>query len=124
MADKNKSKRNSWLKKRSRVKYKLGVVGKYPRLVVFRSNVHIYAQLIDDNEGKIIASASTNDKELSKTISSIEGKIKKSTEVGKTIGTKIKSQKIEKIVFDRNGYKYHGRVKALAEAVRESGIQF
>jgi large subunit ribosomal protein L18 len=124
MSDRNKNKRQNWLKKRSRVKHKLGVRGKYPRLVVYRSNIHIYAQLVDDNLGNVIASASSNDKDLTKVVSGVEGKINKSSEVGKAIGAKIKKQKIEKIVFDRNGYKYHGRVKALADAVRESGIQF
>ena len=92
--------------------------------MVYRSNLHIYAQVIDDNENKTLVSSSSNDKLLAKSIEKASGKIEASIIVGKDLGAKLKSSKIDKIVFDRNGYKYHGRVKALADAVRESGIQF
>jgi large subunit ribosomal protein L18 len=88
-----------------------------PRLFVFRSHQHIYAQLIDDQEGRVMVSASDlglKDK----------GKIKRADKVGQEIAKKAKAAKIEKVVFDRGGYKYHGRVKALAEAARTGGLNF
>ena len=124
MAEKKLTKKINWLKKRNRVKNSLGVRGTYPRLVVYRSNVHIYAQLVDDNESKTLFSSSSNDKDLQESVKKTDSKIEASTLVGKALGDKLKKDKIKNIVFDRNGYKYHGRVKALAEAVREAGIQF
>jgi large subunit ribosomal protein L18 len=124
MAEKKITKKINWLKKRNRVKNSLGVRGTYPRLVVYRSNVHIYAQLVDDNENKTLFSSSSNDKDLQASVKKADSKIEVSTLVGKALGGKLKKEKISNIVFDRNGYKYHGRVKALAEAVREAGIQF
>ena len=94
-----------------------------PRLSVFRSAKHIYAQVIDDTTGKTLAHASTLSKDLKGTF---EGK-KKSDEakaVGQLIAKLCKGQKIEKVVFDRNGYIYHGRVKALADAARAAGLKF
>ena len=124
MAEKKLTKKINWLKKRNRVKNSLGVRGTYPRLVVYRSNGHIYAQLVDDNESKTLFSSSSNDKDLQASVKKTDSKIEASTLVGKALGDKLKKDKIKNIVFDRNGYKYHGRVKALAEAVREAGIQF
>ena len=116
--------RKGWLKKRVRTKLSLGVLGKYPRLVVFKSNKHIYGQLIDDNTQKTLLSSSTNDKDLAEDLSPISTKIEKSKIVGYSLAKKIKNKKIDKIIYDRNGYRYHGRVKALAEAIREKGINF
>ena len=124
MAEKKLTKKINWQKKRSRVKKSLGVRGTYPRLVVYRSNVHIYAQLVDDNENKTLISSSSNNKDLKASVKKTANKIEASTLVGKSLGEKLKKDKIKRIVFDRNGYKYHGRVKALADAVREAGIQF
>lgn len=124
MAEKKITKKINWLKKRNRIKNSLGVRGTYPRLVIYRSNVHIYAQLVDDNENKTLLSSSSNDKDLQASVKKADSKIEVSTLVGKALGGKLKKEKISNIVFDRNGYKYHGRVKALAEAVREAGIQF
>ena len=124
MAEKKLTKKINWQKKRNRVKNSLGVRGIYPRLVVYRSNMHIYAQLIDDNENKTLISSSSNNKDLKASVKKTANKTEASTLVGKSIGEKLKKDKIERIVFDRNGYKYHGRVKALAEAVRGAGIQF
>jgi large subunit ribosomal protein L18 len=124
MAEKKLTKKINWLKKRNRVKNSLGVRGTYPRLVVYRSNMHIYAQLVDDNESKTLFSSSSNDKDLQASVKKTDSKIEASTLVGKALGDKLKKDKIKNIVFDRNGYKYHGRVKALAEAVREADIQF
>ena len=91
---------------------------KCPRLSVFRSNQHIYAQLIDDEEGKTLANIS--DLKLKKNIK----KIKAADEIGKLIAEKALEKKIKKVVFDRGGYKYHGRIKAVAEAARKGGLKF
>lgn len=92
-----------------------------PRLSVFRSNAQIYAQLIDDAKGHTIVAASSLDKDIaeSKGTKSELAKI-----VGKAIATKAKDHGIEEIVFDRNGFQYHGRVKSLAEGAREEGLKF
>tara|TARA_B100001778_G_C18542997_1_gene609226 strand:- start:195 stop:557 length:363 start_codon:yes stop_codon:yes gene_type:complete len=113
-------KRANWLKKKSRTKYSLGNLGKYPRLVVFRSNKHIYAQLVDDNISKTLLSSSTKDKDFK---SKSNSKVAQSQEVGTMLASKIKKSKIKKVIFDRNGYRYHGRVKALADTVRDQGIE-
>lgn len=113
--DKNKVRR----KRHRRVRNKISGTAECPRLNVFRSNTHIYAQLIDDVAGVTLASASSNDKE-------IEGstKVEKSASVGKLIATRATEKGIEKVVFDRGGYLYHGRVQALAESARENGLKF
>jgi len=117
-------KRKHWLKKRIRTKNSLGILGRYPRLVIFRSNKHIYGQLIDDNKGHTLLSCSTMDKDLSKDLKLAKSKIEQSKVIGSALAKKIKTNKIEKIVYDRNGYKYHGRVKAVADAIREEGVNF
>jgi large subunit ribosomal protein L18 len=89
-----------------------------PRLAVFRSASHIYAQLIDDEQGKTLAQAS------SMSIKTKNAKTDKSVEVGKNIAEQAKALKIEHVSFDRGGFRYHGRVKALADAAREAGLQF
>ena len=91
-----------------------------PRLAVFRSNKEIYAQLIDDNTGKTIASASSRDKE----IGSKGTKIEIAALVGKSIAEKAKKAGVDTITFDRGGYLYHGRVKSLADGAREAGLKF
>ena len=113
-----------WLKKRIRTKNILrNTKGDYSRLVIYRSNRHIYAQLVDDIKSKTILSVSTKDKSMLSKIESIS-KIEQSKIVGEMLADKIKKSKVKKIVFDRNGYKYHGRVKALGDAIREKGINF
>jgi len=116
-------KRSNWLKKRKRTKKSLGALGVLPRLIVFKSNKHIYAQLVDDINSKTIVSSSTKDKEILSKIKKVKGKINQSIEVGKALSDKIKKSKIDKIIFDRNGYRYHGRIKALADAIRDNGIK-
>jgi large subunit ribosomal protein L18 len=91
-----------------------------PRLTVFRSNAEIYAQVIDDERGHTLASAgSLKDKASAKSPGTEQAKL-----VGKAIAEKARAAGVEKVVFDRNGYLYHGRVKALAEAAREAGLNF
>ncbi|PIS17368.1 MAG: 50S ribosomal protein L18 [Candidatus Nealsonbacteria bacterium CG09_land_8_20_14_0_10_42_14] len=102
-----------------RIRAKVVGTAKKPRLCVSRSNKHIYAQLIDDEKGRILAAAS--DTELKK---GKRTKINKAQEVGKLLAKKAQEKKIEKVVFDRGGYKYHGRVKAVAEGAREGGLRF
>jgi len=102
--------------RKNRIRAKISGTAARPRLVVFRSNLHITAQIIDDTSGKTLASA--HDMKEKGT------KIEKAQKVGKTIAEAAKGKKIEACVFDRNGYKYHGRIKALADAAREGGLQF
>ena len=115
-----KESRNEMRKKRHmRVRENISGTAECPRLNVFRSNSHIFAQLIDDVKGVTLASSSSVELKL-KNGSNVEG----AKEVGKDIATKAKKLKITKVVFDRGGYLYHGRVEALAEAARENGLEF
>jgi large subunit ribosomal protein L18 len=93
------------------------------RLTVHRSNCHIYAQVIDATGAKVLASASTAEKDV-RAAQAKGGNVQAAAEVGKRIAEKAKQLGIESIAFDRAGYKYHGRVKALAEAARENGLKF
>lgn len=96
---------------------------KVARLSVHRSNCHIYAQIIDETGSKVLASASTLEVEVRKDVSN-GGNAKAAALVGQRIAEKAKAAGIEKVAFDRSGFAYHGRVKALAEAAREAGLQF
>ena len=97
--------------------------GGRPRLSVFRSSKHIYAQVIDDDAKKTIATVSTLDEALKKELDGLK-KSDEAKKVGAAIAAKLKQKGIDKVVFDRNGYIYHGRVQALADAAREAGLQF
>jgi large subunit ribosomal protein L18 len=114
--------KNATRKKRhARVRAKLSGTSARPRLNVFRSNKHVYAQLIDDINGVTIASASTLDKEFAlESTSNLEAAQK----VGELVAKRAVEKGVSAIVFDRGGYLYHGRVKALADAARENGLQF
>lgn len=92
-----------------------------PRLSVFRSNTEIYAQVIDDENGKTLVAASSKEKDV---VAQKVNKTEKSKLVGAAIARKAKDLGIEKVIFDRSGYLYHGRVKAVAEGAREGGLQF
>jgi len=94
-----------------------------PRLCVFRSNKHIFAQIIDDEQSTTLVSASTLSKEIAGSLEKT-GTVAAARSVGELLGRKAKEKQIHKIVFDRNGFIYHGRVKALADAVREVGLDF
>jgi len=107
-------------KVRRRIRKKISGTAERPRLAVHFSNQNVYAQLIDDDEGKTIVSASTLDKGVSKKGANVDA----ATEVGQTLASRAKEAKIENVVFDRGGFQYHGRVKALADAVREAGLNF
>ena len=91
-----------------------------PRLAVFRSITHIYAQVIDDRAGRTIVAASSNEKDVKVTGGNVAG----AKEIGRKIAERAKEKGITRVVFDRGGYLYHGRVKALADAAREAGLEF
>ena len=117
-----KTSRNELRKKRHfRVRFKVNGTGERPRLNVFRSNKHIYAQIIDDVKGHTIVSASTMDKDLKITAT---GNRAAAEIVGTAIAKKALEKNINTVVFDRAGYLYHGRVASLAEAARASGLKF
>ena len=103
---------------RFRIRHKINGTGEKPRLSVFRSNSEIYVQLIDDVSGKTLVSASSQDKDVKAQKGT---KMEKSKLVGATIARKASDLGISKVVFDRSGYLYHGRVKALADGAREGG---
>jgi large subunit ribosomal protein L18 len=93
------------------------------RLTVHRSNTHIYAQVIDASGSKVLAAASTAEKDVRSNVK-YGGNIKAAAEIGRRIAEKAKQLGISQVAFDRSGYKFHGRVKALAEAAREAGLKF
>ncbi len=140
-----KDKRKQKLRRHKKVRAKISGTDKRPRLCVFRSNKHLYAQLIDDQKNKVLVSESDLKLKIKKVKSSVvEAQADKKTkesqeekkekafsprlqvafEIGKSIAKKAKALKITSIVFDRGGYKYHGKVKALAEGAREEGLKF
>ena len=115
--DKNASRK----KRHARVRSKITGTATRPRLNVFRSNKYIYAQLIDDTTGVTLVSASSMDKDFT---GDSTGNVEAAAKVGETIAKRATENGLTSIVFDRGGYLYHGRVKALAEAARENGLQF
>ena len=112
-----------WATRKARVRKKIRGVSEMPRLNVYRSNKHIYAQLILDTEGKTVVSVSTLSKELKKEVLKMK-KVDAAKKVGEFIGKLAKQKGVETVVFDRSGYRYHGRVRALAEGAREAGLKF
>jgi len=118
-ADKNQIR----LKRHLRIRKNITGTIERPRLNVFRSNKNIYAQLIDDVTGETLVSASSLDKELADTVAN-GGSVEAAKLVGGLVAKRAVEKGLETIVFDRGGYLYHGRVKALAEAARENGLKF
>ena len=118
MSEKNLSRLRRARKARARI-----ARGEKPRLSVFRSSKHIYAQVIDDTKGVTVAAASSVDKDLKGTLSKGTD-CDAATAVGKLVAERAKSAGIAQVVFDRSGYNYHGRVKALADGAREGGLEF
>jgi large subunit ribosomal protein L18 len=108
---------------RHRIRKKVAGASARPRLAVFRSDKHIYAQVIDDATGRTVAHASTLDKDLRGSVGS-GGNVAAAKAVGSAIAERLKGKGIVTVVFDRGGYLYHGRIKALAEAAREAGLKF
>ena len=111
------------VKRHQRIRNHISGTSQRPRLAVFRSNLYIYVQAIDDEAGNTLAAASSKDKDIA-------AKLEKSSDtgaavaVGKSIAAKLKAKGITEVVFDRGGYIYHGKIKALADAAREQGIKF
>ena len=110
-------------KRHQSIRTKIVGTTEFPRLAVFRSTKHIYAQLIDDDKHVTIASASSNDKDLKEKLAH-GGNIEAAKVVGEAIAQKAKKAGVECVVFDRGGFLYHGRVAALADAAREAGLMF
>ena len=111
------------LKRRKRIRKKISGSPERPRLSVFRSSKHIYAQVIDDLNGVTLVTASTLSPEIRQQ-EKVKGKIEDAKRVGKLIAQMTKAQGVTSVVFDRNGFMYHGRVRALAAAAREAGLEF
>ncbi len=120
----NKYRKNAnRLKRHNRMRTKIKGTPERPRLNVFRSSNHIYAQVIDDNAGKTLAAASSLDKEIKNKFENTGNK-EVAKEVGKLVGKRAIENNIKTVIFDRGGYIYHGRVKELAEGAREAGLHF
>ena len=116
-------KKASRIRRATKARAKIHQLGAH-RLAVFRTPRHIYAQVIAPSGDRVLASASTLDKELRGTIEGNAGNISAATLVGKAIADRAKAAGIERVAFDRSGFRYHGRIKALAEAARENGLKF
>ena len=107
-----------------RVRQKVKGTSERPRLCVVRSLNHIYAQVIDDSQGKTLAAASTRSADIADELKKAKGNIEKSKLVGTLLAKKAVEANVKQVVFDRGGYKYHGRIKAVADSAREGGLEF
>jgi len=116
-------KKQARMRRAARARAKIRELGAY-RLCVFRTPRHIYAQVIDPDGGRVVASASTLEKQYRQLSTGHAGNIRAAAVIGQTIAERAKLAGVEKVAFDRSGFRYHGRVKALAEAARENGLQF
>lgn len=117
------SRQNYRLKRQKRIRKRVKGTPERPRLSVFRSANHIYAQIIDDDKGATLVSASTLDKEFKDSGEKNSGR-DAAVVIGKLVGKRAIDKGIDQVVFDRNGYLYHGRVKALSDGAREAGLKF
>ncbi len=118
-----KSRNEMRMRRHQRVRRNVSGTAKRPRLNVFRSLNHIYAQIIDDVQGRTLVAASTIDAELRSEIESLN-KTEQAQRVGTALARRAQAAGVKQVVFDRGGYRYHGRVKALADASREAGLEF
>ena len=118
-----RSPRELRIRRHLRVRKRVAGSAERPRLSIFRSNIHIYAQVIDDASGRTLAAASSKDSSLTSAITG-KPKLERAKAVGQLIAERAKAVGIDKVVFDRGGFKYHGRVQALADAAREAGLNF
>ena len=112
------------LRRKMRIRKRLRGTEQRPRLSVFRSARHIYAQISDDERGHTLVSACSLHSEVKERLSEAQGKKGVAKVVGQVLAERAKAKGIEQVAFDRNGYKYHGRVKALADGAREGGLKF
>ena len=120
-ARRSKMTKDLFSKRQSRTRFRLTTHGTRPRLSIFRSGKHIYAQIIDDAKAVTVAAASTNEKDGK---SAKSWNVDAASSVGKKIAERAKAAGVTQVMFDRGGYIYHGRIKALAEAAREGGLEF
>ena len=111
------------LRRHQRVRKKVSGTQERPRLCVFRSTEHLYAQLIDDSQGRTLATATTLDTEVREDVEA-KTKSQRASVAGRLLAQRAQKRGVNRVVFDRGGYKYHGRVKALAQAAREGGLEF
>jgi large subunit ribosomal protein L18 len=118
-----KSKNEMRLRRHRRVRNKISGTAERPRMNIFRSLNHIYVQLIDDQAGRTIIAVSTLDEEVKPQLGGLK-KTDQARVVGTAVAARAKEQGVNEVVFDRGGYKYHGRVQSLAEAAREAGLKF
>lgn len=116
--------RNRRTRRGGSIRKKIDGTAERPRLAVFRSNAHIYAQVVDDVQRVTLLAVSTKTRELAEQLAGVKGKIAPAKIVGAEIARRAKERNITRVVFDRKGYLYHGRVKALAEGAREGGLEF
>jgi len=116
--------RAAWQKRKRRVRRKIRGTADRPRLTVFRSSQHIYAQVVDDDQGRTLFYADSKAADAGETPEELAGKCALAYHVGRALAARVKEQGIESIVFDRNGYLYHGRVAALARGARDGGLKF
>ena len=118
-----KEKKKIWLKRKKRISKKIISTVERPRLSVFRSARHIYGQIVDDTTGRTIAAASSNEKSVNDQ-PKFESKVAKAVFTGKLLAQRAMDKGVKKVVFDRNGFLYHGRIKALSDGAREAGLDF
>ena len=123
MASRLNPRKEARLKRKRRIRTRISGSAERPRLSVFRTSRHIYAQVIDDTNGVTLASASTLSPEIRQQ-EKVKGKIEDAKRVGKMVADITKAKGITRVVFDRNGFLYHGRVRTLAMAAREAGLEF
>jgi large subunit ribosomal protein L18 len=116
-------KKKIWLKRKKRISKKIISTVERPRLSVFRSAKHIYGQIVDDTTGRTIVAACSNEKSV-KDQPAFESKVAKAVFTGKLLAQRAMDKGVKKVVFDRNGFLYHGRIKALSDGAREAGLDF
>lgn len=118
-----KEKKKIWLKRKKRISKRIISTVERPRLSVFRSSKHIYGQIVDDTTGRTIAAASSNEKSVNEQ-PTFDSKVSKAVFTGKLLAQRAMDKGVKKVVFDRNGFLYHGRIKALSDGAREAGLDF
>ena len=116
-------KKRIWLKRKIRIRKKIVSTAERPRLTVFRSSKHIYGQIVDDTTGTTIVSACSNEKTV-KEQPKFDSKVAKAVFTGKLLAQRAMEKGVKKVVFDRNGFLYHGRIKAFSDGAREAGLDF
>jgi large subunit ribosomal protein L18 len=119
-----KTKEEKRRRRHHRIRNKISGTGERPRLAVYRSLNHIYVQVIDDVTGRTLASASSSIKDVKPRLDAAKGKVEKSRIIGEVIAERAKAAGVSRVAFDRGGYLYHGRIRALAEGARKGGLEF